>query len=165
MLMIEITVRRWNGNCLWRVNEHVANPVLEDLLMSRDLLLVMSYGQAPYKVVLGVPHQAAIGVRRICERRLDERGKVRARKADHNVASFALVAFSRLRRRAIPCKLVIMAHSTTHDPNKNIDSPYCVELFADDGGLLFECHGSGPRAQRREQSLGTAGPLWTSPGF
>ena len=45
----------------------------------------------------------------------------------------------------MPCKLVIMAHATTHDPNKKPDSPYCEEVLKDETGLLFECHGAGPK--------------------
>jgi len=142
--MFGIKTKRWADDRLWQTWEHRTNPILEDLLTSRDHLIVINHGRPPYKVVIGVPHQAALGVSRICERRLDSQGNVKARKADHNVASFALVAFSRLRDHAIPCKLVIMAHATTHDPNKQIDSPYCREIFGDEMQLLFECHGSSP---------------------
>jgi hypothetical protein len=138
-------IKRWDGDRLWHTWEYTTNPRLENLLTARDCLIVISYGPPPYKVVLGVPHQAALGVPRICERRLDRHGNVNDRKADHNVASFALVAFSRLRDRAISCKLVIMAHATTHDPNKQVNSPYCREIFGDELQLLFECHGSGPK--------------------
>ena len=95
--------------------------------------------------MIGVPHQAAAGVRRICEQRLDKNGKLKPRKADDNVVSFALVVFSRLKAQNIPCKLVVMAHPTTHDPNKIVDSPYCQEIFREESALLFECHASGSR--------------------
>jgi len=134
-------------NCehLWHVWERVPRSDLADLLLSKDRLIVLNYGKPPFKVVLGVPHQAAIGARQICEHRLDKNGKVRARKADDNVASFALVAFSRLQGLNIPCKLVIMAHATTHDPNKKLWSPYCQEIFSATTALLFECHACGSR--------------------
>jgi hypothetical protein len=40
-----------------------------------------------------------------------------------------------------------MAHSTTTDPNKNLNSPYCQEIFRDPTNLLLECHGA--RQSRR----------------
>lgn len=130
---------------LWQVWERVPHPDLERLLTAKDQLITLSHNYSPYKVVIGVPHQAAVGVRRICERRLDKNGKVKPRKADDNVASFALVVFSRLKAYDISCKLVIMAHPTTHDPNKIVDSSYCQEIFREKTDLLFECHASGSR--------------------
>jgi len=142
--MPEIEIQHVNHNTqLWQVWERVPHPDLERLLTARDQLITLSHNHPPYKVVIGVPHQAAVGARRICEYRLDKQGKVKPRKADDNVASFALVAFSRLKAQDLPCKLVIMAHSTTHDPNKIIDSPYCQEIFSQEAELLFECHASG----------------------
>lgn len=144
--MPEFEIQHSNHNTqLWQVWERVPHPNLERLLTSKDLLITLSHNHPPYKVVIGVPHQAAVGVMRICERRLDKHGKVKARKADDNVASFALVIFSRLKAHDIPCKLVIMAHPTTHDPNKIVDSPYCQEIFSQETKLLFECHASGSR--------------------
>ena len=142
--MPEIEIQHWNHNTrLWQVWERTPHPDLERWLTAKNQLIRLSHKQPPYKVVIGVPHQAAIGVRRICEQRLDRHGKVKARKADDNVASFALVVFSRLAAHDIPCKLVIMAHPTTHDPNKIVDSPYCREIFSQQAELLFECHASG----------------------
>ena len=129
--MPEIEIRHLNHNTqLWRVWERVPHPNLEQLLTAKDLLITLSHNYPPYKIVIGIPHQAAAGVRRICEHRLDKHGKAKPRKADDNVVSFALVIFSRLKAHNIPCKLVVMAHSTTHDPNKIIDSPYCQEIFS-----------------------------------
>lgn len=130
---------------LWHTWERVPHPILESLLIARDQLIVLTHGQPPFKVVLGVPHQAAVGVHRICDRRLDEHGNIKDRKADDNVASFALVAFSQLKMRNVPCKLVVMTHPTTHDPNKVADSPYCREVLSQKSHLLLECHAMGAR--------------------
>jgi hypothetical protein len=56
-----------------------------------------------------------------------------------------LVAFEALGRADVPVRLVVMAHATTHDPNKHARSPYTQALFEEPVRLLFECHGSGPR--------------------
>jgi hypothetical protein len=106
-------------------------------------------------VILGVPHHAAAGVGSICQLRLDATGQPYPRRADENAALYALIAYETLVRMNLPCKLIIMAHATTHDPNKIIDSPYCQELFADPGKLIFECHGSrGERLLDLELSAG-----------
>ena len=133
---------KWTGynSQLWHIPERVPHPALEKLLIDKNHLIVLRHGQAPYRVVLGAPHQTAVGVRLICEHRLDANGNVKNRKADDNVASVALTTFSRLRDHNVPCKLVIMAHSTTHDPNKVLDSPYCQEVFSEDTELLLEYH-------------------------
>lgn len=115
---------------------------LIDLLAERNRLIVLQNGRSPYVVILGVPHQAASGVRQICDHRLDRNGNLLPRKADENSALYALVIFSALVQLGISCKLIIMAHSTTHDPNKHAGSPYCQEIFAEPANLLFECHGS-----------------------
>ncbi len=142
--MFKTDIQRIDGQ-LWRIPEQTPHPALEALLIDKDQLIVLQHGRPPFKVVLGVPHQTPIGVWRICERRLDKNGNIKTRKGDDNVASFALVAFSRLKEQNIPCKLVIMAHATTHDPNKVLDSPYCREIFGDKMKLLFECHASSGR--------------------
>lgn len=125
---------------LWHIWERVPHPSLASLLTSKDQLIVLKHGSPPYKVVFGVPHQTGSGDWHICERRLDKNGQVDSRVGDDNVASIALVAFSRLTARQFPCKLVIMAHPTTHDPNKRLDSPYCREIFREPTSLLWECH-------------------------
>lgn len=129
---------------LWTL--HDPHPALADFLTARDCLIVLRHGEPPFQVVLGVPHQAAVGEEHIWDKRVDQDGKP-PRESDENAASYALVALSTLRDRGVPCKLVIMAHATTHDPNKKSASPYCNEISADDVELLFECHGAGP--QRR----------------
>jgi hypothetical protein len=132
---------------LWTLQK--PHPALADFLTAKDLLIVLRHGEPPFKVVLGVPHQAAVGEGYICEERLDENGNPNPRDSDENAASYALVAFTTLRDKNVPCKLVIMAHATTHDPNKEPTSHYCQEIFADTDGapLLLECHGTAP--QRR----------------
>lgn len=119
------------------------DPELLGFLTDKDCLLVLRHCEPPYKVVLGVPHQAAIGQERICEKRKDKNGRPDPRDSDENAASYALVAFAALREHDVPCKLVIMAHSTTKDPNKDSDTPYWEEIFQNDTKLLFECHGLG----------------------
>ena len=121
-------------------------PALADFLTAKDRLIVLRHGQPPFRVVLGVPHQAAVGEERICDGKGKD-GERTPRDSDENAASYALVAFSTLRDRCVPCKLVIMAHATTHDPNKTKESPYCKEILGEKTALLFECHGVG--AHRR----------------
>jgi hypothetical protein len=116
-------------------------PALADFLSARDCLIVMRSGMPPFQVVLGVPHHAAVGEEHICEKC---EGSERNRPSDENAALYALVAFTELKDRGVPCKLVIMAHATDHDPNKKIESPYFNEILNDESRLLFECHGSGP---------------------
>lgn len=120
---------------IWAIGEYHTS--LADFLTAKDCLLVLHNGKPPYKVVLGVPHQAAVGEDRICER-----GE--SRNSDENAASYALVVYSTLVENDSPCKLVIMAHSTKIDPNKKTDSPYCKEIFKDPTELILECHGAGP---------------------
>jgi hypothetical protein len=132
---------------LWTLRK--PDPALADFLIARDRLIVLRHGEPPFKVVLGVPHQAAVGEDYICEKRLDGNGNPNKRVSDENAASYALVAFTTLRSHDVPCKLVIMAHATTHNPNKKSNSHYWREVFADTdkAPLLFECHGMAP--QRR----------------
>jgi hypothetical protein len=158
--MFDVKIQRLNHDTrLWRVAEQTPHTLIRELLATRDLLLVLTYGRPPYKVVLGAPHQAVIGVSRICEQRRDEAGRIKARHADDNVASYALVAFSQLRVRDIPCKLVIMAHPTRHDPNKVAASPYCREIFSEQTELLFECHASGSSRQLELELSAGSNPL------
>jgi hypothetical protein len=123
---------------VWASRFREYDPSLLELLTSKDCLAVLSRGKPPYKVVLGVPHQAGIGEESICES--GER-----RNSDENAASYALVTFSVLKEHDIPCKLVIAAHSTTSDPNKDLTSPYCQEIFSESCELLIECHGAESR--------------------
>lgn len=144
--MFNVEIQQYNCTLpLWEIEEQTPHERLAALLRAKDVLIVLKHGRPPYRVVLGVPHQAPIGVTRICEHRLDANGNPKPRKADDNVVSFALVAFSQLRRCNIPCKLVVMAQAATHDPNKILNSPYCCEIFSEETALLFECHAAGGR--------------------
>lgn len=121
-------------------------------LSAIDHLIVLKHGDPPFLVTLGVPHQAAPNNEFICERRLDIQGRPDPREADENAALYALAAFETLAGAGAACKLVIMAHATTHDPNKVLDSPYCREIFASPTRLIFECHGS-KRERRHDLEL------------
>lgn len=131
---------QYNGD-IWNSDQPV--PELAELLADKDCLISLAYSGPPYQVTFGVPHQAVIGAKQICEHRLDEDNRPNPRDADENAALFALAAFSALKEAGIPSKLVIMAHATGHDPNKVPESPYCQAALGDETRLLFECHGSG----------------------
>lgn len=119
---------------VWKIKDKEPNQELLSLLISKNCLIVLRNDDYPYRVVIGVPHQAAIGEEHICEK-----GN---KRSDENAASYALVAFTRLKENHIPCKLVIAAHSTATDPNKDLKSPYCEEMFRNTTELLLECHGA-----------------------
>ncbi|HEX7975268.1 MAG TPA: hypothetical protein VF498_12730 [Anaerolineales bacterium] len=144
---VEYRGERWLGS--------QPHPALWGLLAARDRLVVLSCARSKYRVTLGVPHQASAGHNKICERRVGLSGGPSPRDADENSALYALVAFEALCARNIPCKLVVMAHATTHDPNKELDSPYCREIFAEPTALLFECHGAGRSRPPLELSAGS----------
>lgn len=136
--MAAVEYRRYQGAVFDGERPHSA---LRDLLDARDTLVEVRSGGAP-RVALGVPHHAATGVDRIAERR-PQGGRV----ADENAVLYALVCFDALARAGVPCRLVVAAHATDHDPNKHADSPYCRRALA--GArlqLLLECHGAGRRA-------------------
>jgi hypothetical protein len=114
------------------------------LLRMKDTLLIFNNGHPPYNVVLGVPHQAALGESKIAEDWVMPNGNS-GRDSDENAASYALVAYSLLCDLAIPCKLVIACHFTDHDPNKDCKSPYCHEILSETTKLLLECHGAGDK--------------------
>jgi len=123
---------------VWEKENREFTPALLQLLTEKDRLIVLFHGKPSYNVILGVPHQAGIGQPFICDSRVK-------RESDENSASYALVTYSILKEHDIPCKIVIAAHSTTADPNKVLDSPYCQEVFQEPGELFIECHGAGPR--------------------
>ncbi len=135
---------------LWKIDEEVPTARLSAWMDSQDLLLSLRFGEPPYQVVLGAPHHTALGESRLCEQRLDKNGRPFSRPADENSASFGLVAFSRLVEQNVPCKLVVMAHATRVDPNKEETSPYFVEIFSEPARLLLECHGM---SQKRRLDL------------
>ena len=113
---------------------------LADAIDRQDELIVLKNGEAPYKVVIGIPHQAKSGVRKICS-------IPKSRASDENAASYPIVAFNSLKEKAVSCKLVIMAHATGKDPNKYDDTPYFQEIFSEKSELLFECHGASKERQ------------------
>lgn len=121
---------------IWTSRNKEVDPSLLQLLTSKDGLIILSHGKPPYKVILGVPHQAAVGEEHICE-------SGQQRDSDENAASYALVAFTILKEHEIPCKLVIAAHLTKQDPNKHPETLYCEEVFRNPTRLFLECHGMG----------------------
>ncbi len=124
---------------IWQLKE--VQPSLLGALVSKDCLIEVVNGQPPFGVVIGVPHQAAVDIGRISDEMVNEDG-TKGRASDEGAAFYALVAFTALRDRGIPCKIVIAAHDTQYDPNKDANSPYWKAIFSDGMKLLFECHGA-----------------------
>lgn len=125
---------------LWQDSAVAAE--LWDLLLQPDLLIEITQGKPPFAVTIGVPHHAGPGVERIAETWPNPKTSSLGRTADENTALPGLVLFSALGEKGIPCKLVIAAHPTDHDPNKTPESPYWQAVFGDAPGLLFELHGA-----------------------
>ena len=120
---------------IWQLKE--VQPPLLDALIGKDCLIEIVNGQPPYSIVIGVPHQAAVR-----ETKISENSPEGPRNSDEGAAFYALVAFSALKDWGIPCKLVIAAHDTLYDPNKDAGSPYWQAIFSAEMRLLFECHGA-----------------------
>jgi predicted acetyltransferase len=122
---------------------------LWNLLQQTDLLVEVIGGQAPFQVVLGVPHHAGPGTDRIAEDWTNPRNGRTGRPADETTGLTGLAAFSALREKGISCKLVIAAHPTDHDPNKTPGCPYWQSIFDRNAGgppgLLLELHGANLR--------------------
>jgi hypothetical protein len=140
------------------------DPDLWDLLLQKNLLIEITHGQPPYRVVLGVPHHAAPGINQIAGAWLNPRTGKYGRTADETTGLFGLVLFEELRNRGISCSLVIAAHPADHDPNKTPGSPYWQRIFQEPlPALLFELHGAASkRSHDIELSAGRntlAGPL------
>lgn len=140
------------------------SPDLWRLLEQKDQIIEITSGPGPYMVVLGVPHHAAPGVDRIAEDWVNPKTGMAGRPADETTGLIGLAVFTALQAQAIPCKLVIAAHPTGHDPNKTPGSPYWQHIF--DGsaaGYLIELHGAAShRRHALELSAGTnrlANPL------
>jgi hypothetical protein len=152
---MKMDINIYTGQIWKKSSSTVYSPELLGLLESRDALVILKNREPPFRVVIGVPHQAAIGELVIAENWTNQHGR-KGRDADENAASFALVAFSKLCEQSIPCKIVIAVHATDHDPNKDTNSAYCKEVFSEETNLLFECHGAGEqRKQDIEISAGT----------
>ena len=127
------------------------HPDLWALLQRRDLLVEITTGSAPYRVIFGVPHHAAAGVDRIAKNWLNPKTGQPGRAADETTGLAALVFFEALRELGASCKLVIAAHPTDHDPNKTPGSPYWESVFSPPlPEILFELHGA---AKRRRHAL------------
>jgi hypothetical protein len=136
---------------IWAANNTDYSEVLLGILSSRECLVVIEHGQPKYRVVIGVPHQTAIGEEFICE-------KNTRRRSDENAVSYALVTFSHLAENDIPCRIVIATHAETEDPNKVTTSSYFKEIFAKPCELLLECHGAAAgRSLDLEVSAGSNG--------
>jgi len=117
------------------------------LLESKDTLVILKIGEPLFRVVIGVSHQTAIGQSVIAENWTNRHGG-KGRDSDENAASIALAVFSNLCDQKIPCKLVVAAYATDDDPNKNMNSSYCKEVFSEKTHLLFECHGAGDKRKQ-----------------
>lgn len=136
---------KMQDNALWDDEDFLKyTHNLKHLLQMKDTLLVFRRGHPPYKVIIGVPHQASVGVTKIAESWQNPAGG-NGRDSDENAASYALVAYASFCEVSLSCKLIIACHFTDHDPNKDIHSPYCQEIFSETGKLLLECHGAGGR--------------------
>lgn len=124
-------------------------PHLAALLASRDTLVEISNDEPTHDVVIGAPHHAPLGTPRIAEK------SSRPRVADEGAALVALATHDALRKRGIASRLLIAVHATDHDPNKQLASPYCRDLFARPAKLLVECHGaSANRSNELELTSG-----------
>ncbi len=140
-------IKIYAGQIWEQRSSRVYSPELLGLLESKDTLVILKNGEPPFHIVIGVPHQAAVGEIVIAENWTNPRGR-KGRDSDENAASFALAVFSELSDQKIPCKLVIAAHSTDHDPNKDVNSPYCKEVLSEKTYLLLECHGAGDKRKQ-----------------
>jgi hypothetical protein len=129
------------ADAIWTWKE--PDPVLLEALNGKDTLIEISTGTPPHTVVLGVPHHASVGVEKIAEKWWNKNRNRFGRDSDEGAALYALAAYTVLRDQSVPCKLVIFAHSTDHDPNKNTNSSYFDSIFGQESHLLFECHGAG----------------------
>ncbi len=147
----------WQGEASYQRYAHN----LGHILKMRDTLLVIANGRPPYDVVLGVPHQAAVGCSTIAEKTRQGRG----RDADENAASYALVMFSELSAMGRKVKLVAACHFTDHDPNKKILGPYCQAVFSETPRLLLECHGAGPSRENEIEISSGSNPLISALDF
>jgi len=144
---MNMDINIYTGQIWKKSTSKVYSPELLGLLESKDALVILKNGEPPFHIVIGVPHQTAVGVTRIAENWTKPSGR-NGRDSDENAASYALAVFSKLCDQKIPCKLVIAAHSTDHDPNKDVNSPYCKEVLSEKTYLLLECHGAGDKRKQ-----------------
>src|SRR5512142_1824367 len=142
--MTQMKVIRYTGE-IW--DGPAVHAELWDLLQQKDRLILLTNGQAPYRVMLGVPHHAGPGIDRIAEDWINSKTGQPGRPADETTGLAGLAVFSALREKGIPCLLAIAAHPTDHDPNKTPGCPYWQSIFDRSAGgppgLLLELHGAG----------------------
>jgi hypothetical protein len=122
------------------------------LLGLRDEIIELPAASRAADCVLAIPHHAGPGVSHIAQQRPEGR-----RVADENAVLYALAAHAALDRAGVSSRVVVAAHATDHDPNKDVRSPYCRALFGGPApALLVECHGASRRAPHAlEVSAGT----------
>src|SRR5512133_2643608 len=82
----------------------VVHPDLWNLLQQSDLLIELTSGQAPYPVILGVPHHAGPGVDRIAEDWINPKTGEPGRTADETTGLTGLAVFSALKKKQRACK-------------------------------------------------------------
>jgi hypothetical protein len=138
---------------------------LWQLLLERDLLIELTSGEPPHRVILGAPHHAAPGVDRIAELWTAPKASQPGRPADETTGLTGLALLQALSEVGISARLVIAAHALDHDPNKSPSSAYWNSVFNQEtlalaaaGAaplLLFELHGAGKqRSNDLELSAG-----------
>jgi hypothetical protein len=138
----------WSGQAV--------QPELWDLLCQKDLLFEITSGPPPYRAVIGVPHHAAPGVSNIAENWRGPGKTKNGRTADETAGLTGLAVFRACFDVGMSLKLVIAAHPTGCDPNKDKDSPYwnsvlkTGETGLPETSLLLELHGA---AAGREHDL------------
>jgi len=99
-------------------------PDLWELLLQKDLLIEITTGSQPYRVVLGAPHHAAPQVDQIAENWTNPRTGRRGRPADETTGLTGPTTLTALQEIGIAARLLIAAHPTDHDPNKSRGCPY-----------------------------------------
>jgi len=139
------------------------HPELLSLLGQLDLLVEMHLpeeaGAGLPWVAVGAPHHTPAGTSRMAEDWEHAPGRF-GRVADENAGLSALLIVQALQDAGIPCKLVIAAHATDHDPNKTPASPYFERLFAAPRpALLLEIHGSNSSRENDIEISGGSNPL------
>lgn len=129
----------------------VAAP-LWSLLAQKDLLVEITTGAPPYRIVLGVPHHGAPGVELIAEDWVNPKTGQPGRASDDSAGLSGLACFTAFAEAGISTRLLIACHATDHDPNK-VPGPYWEAVFqAPLPKLLLELHGAA-RHRRHDLEL------------
>jgi hypothetical protein len=127
-------------------------PQLWQLLLETDLLIELTAGTPPYRVILGVPHHAAPGVDQIADHWTAPKAVRPGRPADETTGLTGLALLQALFQAGIAARLVIAVHALDNDPNKSPTSAYWRSVFnettlaqaaGEAAPLLFELHGAG----------------------